>query len=211
MKIFDISPLISERTAVFPGDQVFRRKVSLDFKQGHHLGLSNIQTTVHIGAHVDAPNHYHPDGVGISDRSLDYYIGPAQVVTVQVPRGERIYPKDVRTMIMAPRVLFKTNSFPDPEKWNSDFNSLSPELIDWLSARKVCLVGIDTPSVDPEQSKSLESHQQIYKHNLAILEGIVLTKVPDGIYQLVALPLKIENADASPVRAVLMKQEDMKL
>jgi arylformamidase len=204
---FDISPRISPKSAVFPGDTPFSRKVALDYDSGNLL-LSSINTTVHIGAHVDAPNHYSKDGEPISDRDLSYYFGRCQVISVKIPRGERLYPKFVTQPIEAPRVLFKTRSFPDPNNWNSDFNSLSPALIDFVAEQGVRLVGIDTPSIDPEQSKELESHNAVARHGLAILEGIVLDDVPDGIYTLIALPLKIEEADASPVRAVLFKNPD---
>lgn len=107
--------------------------------------------------------------------------------------------------ILAHRVLFKTSSFPNPNQWNSDFISLSAELVDFLAAQGVFLVGIDTPSVDLFEDKVLESHRAIYQHNMAILEGVVLEAVPEGVYTLVALPLKIEQADASPVRAILIE------
>lgn len=206
MTYIDISPLISARIAVFPGDQKYQRKVALDMNKGDHLTLSSIEMSLHVGAHADAPNHYHKLGRGIDQRVLDYYIGPAQVITVQIPRGQRIAIQNIQQIsIQAPRILFRTLSFPDPNMWNSDFNSLSPELIEYLAAKGVRLVGIDTPSIDPEDSHELESHQAIFKNNLAILEGLVLQHVPDGLYQLIALPLKLEGADASPVRAILVK------
>ncbi|NBW81674.1 hypothetical protein EBR21_07955, partial [bacterium] len=102
------------------------------------------------------------------------------------------------------RVLFRTNSFPDPEQWQDDFCSLSPELISDLAARGVMTVGIDTPSVDPHDSKDLESHQALLRHDVAVLEGLDLSKVPDGEYTLVALPLPLVGFEASPVRAVLL-------
>src|SRR5206468_12283673 len=129
-----------------------------------------------------------------------------QVVSVKLARGKRIMPEDIGgTKIDAPRVLFRTDSFPDPRKWNSDYNSLSPELIDALASQGVMLVGIDTPSIDPDDSKKLESHQAVYRDGLANLEGIALGHVADGIYTLIALPLRLRGADASPVRAVLSR------
>ena len=205
VKIFDISPEISENIAVFPGDTPYRRKVVLDFSKGDNLVLSAIETTVHAGAHTDAPNHYHGKGRGIETRDLSYYMGECQVVSVKIPRGDRIQPKDLAHVnIKAKRVLFKTGSFPNPNQWNGDFNSLSPQVVELLAEKGVVLVGIDTPSVDPAQDRVLESHQAIYKKDLAILEGVVLDQVPDGLYTLIALPLKIKGADASPVRAVLV-------
>ena len=202
MNIIDISPEISEKIAVWPGDTPYEREVLMDVGRGDSLGLSRVKSTLHLGAHTDAPNHYSV-GEGISERSLNYYFGPCQVVLVSVFRGERVV-IDHLPEIKAPRVLFKTKSFPDPNRWNDDFCSLSPELIDFLADKNALLVGIDTPSIDPFESKKLEAHSRVKNHNMAILEGIVLDHVKEGLYTLSALPLKLKGADASPVRAVLM-------
>lgn len=206
-ELIDISPLISPKIAVFPGDTPFSRELLMNCQEGEdHLTLSSIKTTVHLGAHTDAPNHYHKKGESIDQRELSFYLGKAQVIEVHIEKGTRIVPKDLNVEIKAPRVLFKTSSFPDPNKWRDDFNALSRELILFLKEKGVILVGIDTPSVDLSTDKNLESHLTIYENNMAILEGIVLDKVEDGIYQLISLPLKLKEADASPVRAVLLKE-----
>lgn len=201
--LIDISPVIDEALAVWPGDVPFRRDVSLEMARGDNYTLSAIHTTVHVGAHADAPSHYHPRGETIEMRPLERYIGPCQVVRVAAPRGRRIVPADVRAEIRAPRVLFGTDSFPDPRRWNTDFNSLAPELVEWLHARGVVLVGIDTPSVDPFESKALEAHNAIFARDMAVLEGLALEGVREGLYELIAPPLRIRGGDASPVRAVL--------
>lgn len=209
-EIIDITPVISPEIAVFPGDTQFQRKELLSFEKGHNLVLSSIESTVHLGAHTDAPSHYHKDGRTIEQQDLSVYMGRAQVIEVTAQRGERItcaHLKDHK--IKAPRVLLKTNSFPDPNNWNNDFNSLDSELIDFLNGQKVILIGIDTPSVDPANDKELISHNKIFNYGLAILEGIVLTDVTPGLYDLIALPLPIKGCDASPVRAVLLKVEDI--
>jgi arylformamidase len=204
-KIYDISPKISPRLRVFPGDQPFERKVSHSYAHGHHMELSSMRATLHLGAHADAPSHYHPEGVSIDRRPLNRYLGPAQVVRIPgLKPKERIEPRHMRVEIFTPRVLFDTQSCPDPEQWNSAFNSLSPELLAALSRNGVQLVGIDTPSVDPDDSKALEAHQILYQQDLAVLEGLLLKDVPEGLYTLVALPLNLEGAEASPVRAVLL-------
>ena len=204
---FDISPELSSELAVFPGDTPFQRKVLAGFDDGLSYLVSSIHGSVHLGAHVDAPNHYARDGVGIDRRSLNYYFGDCQVISVRIPSGRRIMPQDFAAVsIRAPRVLFRTGSFPDPNRWNGDFNSLSPETIRLLASRGVILVGIDTPSIDPADDKILETHQIVNEKDMAVLEGIVLNDVPDGVYTLVALPLKIRDADASPVRAILIAQ-----
>lgn len=200
--ILDISPVVSPRTAVFPGDTPFSRVVALSIDAGDHLDLSAITTTVHVGAHTDAPSHYAAGGASIDARPLELYYGPCEVIAVDVARGARIGPLD--RPVRAPRVLFRTGTFPDPDHWNDDFASLSPELVASLHAQGVVLVGIDTPSIDPCDSKALESHQAVAARDMAILEGIVLDHVAPGLYTLIALPLRLEGADASPVRAVLV-------
>jgi arylformamidase len=205
-EILDITPIVNSQMAVFPGDTSFKEDFVMDMHKGHNLTLSSIKTTVHLGAHTDAPNHYSIDGVGIEARSLDYYFGKCQVIEVSLPRGSRIKMADLKNQsIKAQRVLFKTLSFPDPYKWNGDFVSLSKELVEYLASQKVKLVGIDTPSIDLADDKILESHQAVARNDMGILEGIVLDHVKPGLYDLIALPLKIQGADASPVRAVLLR------
>jgi len=206
LQYFDISPLVSESIGVFPGDVTYSRQESLSFQSGDNLELSAIKSTLHLGAHADAPSHYHREGVGIDQRPLQYYYGDCQVIHVRKPRGSRIYPEDIaHSEVRAPRILLATMSFPNPNNWNSDFNALSAALVEDLAGKGVITLGIDTPSIDPESDKVLESHKTIFKHNMAILEGLVLVDVPEGVYQLVALPLKLQHADASPVRAILVK------
>lgn len=204
-RIYDISPIVSPRIAVFPGDTPFTRDVLLSIDDGSHLDLSTIHTTVHVGAHTDAPSHYAAGGATMERQPLQTYLGRCQVVDVPGTRGRRVTRADVQVPIQAPRVLFHTRSFPDPNIWNPDFAALDPELITWLhDAHGVRLVGLDTPSIDPSTSKTLPAHAAVAACGMAILEGVVLTDVPAGCYTLMALPLKLEGADASPVRAVLV-------
>jgi arylformamidase len=200
---YDISPVVSPRLQVWPGDTPPAREVLLDMQRGDHLTLSTLRATVHLGAHADAPSHYAAHGAAIESRPLDLYLGPCQVVTLGVPFATRILPAMLVAPIRAERVLFATGTFPDPERFNDDFAALSPELVDHLHEQGVRLVGIDTPSVDLFHAKDLASHQACLRHDLAILEGLVLAHVPEGLYELIALPLRLEGFDASPVRAVL--------
>ena len=136
-------------------------------------------------------------------------MGPCQVIEVNI-KG-RIYPKDFSHLseFRVKRILFKTNSFPNVELWQSDFNSLSSKTIDFLSKKGVCLIGIDTPSVDPFDDKKLETHLAIHNHDMAILENLDLSKIKPGNYDLIALPLRIECAEASPVRAILLPENSI--
>lgn len=208
-RVHDLSPAMSERLPVWPGDNPFTREVLLDTEQGANITLSTIRTTVHLGSHADGSNHYATaaeGGVGIDAMPLRHYLGPCTVLEpASDARGRRLTPADFPSLdgVRTPRVLLKTGTFPDPHRWNSDFAGLSVDLVDALAARGVITIGIDTPSVDLQDSKDLPAHKAILSHGIAILEGLVLRDVPPGEYDLAALPLKITNADASPVRAVL--------
>ncbi len=201
--LIDISPTISSRLGVWPGDTPASRKVLLDMHKGDNLTLSTLSATVHLGAHADGPNHYGADGRSIEQQPLDFYIGRCQVIHVDVPRGRRVATEDIDQPIQAERVLLATGTLPNPDDWNQDFAALDPALVDQMHQEGVRLIGIDTPSVDLMDSKELPSHQMFLRHDMAILEGLVLWNVPAGIYELIALPLRLEGFDASPVRAVL--------
>ena len=201
--IFDISPPISERLQVWPGDTPPTREVLCDIHQGGNITLSTLRATVHLGAHADAPSHYGADAPTIDRRALELYLGPCEVLRVRAVPGKRITPDQLPRPVRAERVLFATGTFPDPEKFNDDFAALAPELIEYLHRMGVKLVGIDTPSVDLFSSKDLPSHLTCLRHDMAILEGLVLKDVPEGNYELIALPLRLKDFDASPVRAVL--------
>jgi arylformamidase len=207
-RIIDISPPVSRRTGVWPGDVPYRHEILLDMERGDHLTLGSWQSSFHIGAHADAPRHTVRGGPCIGERDLGSYYGPCQVVQVHVPRGARIHPEHVHPEVTAARLLLRTDSFPSHESWNHDFNSLSPELVDFLASRGVRLVGIDTPSVDPFDDKELRSHHHLARHDMANLEGLDLSRAAPGAYTLVALPLRLVEADASPVRAVLLQDGD---
>jgi arylformamidase len=124
---------------------------------------------------------------------------------VQAARRERIAPSRLPERIEAERVLIATDTYPDPENFNEDFAALTPELVETLHGKGVKLIGIDTPSVDLFESKDLPTHQAFLRCRMAILEGLVLSKLPEGVYELIALPLRLVGFDASPVRAVLRK------
>jgi arylformamidase len=201
--IYDITPAVSERLCVWPGDTPLSREVLCDLRRGDNLTLSTLRATAHLGAHADGPSHYGRDAVAIDQMPLDYYLGPCQVIRLTVPPRTRILPAAVTVPVTAERVLFATGTYPDPENFNEDFAALSPELVEDLHRRGVKLVGIDTPSVDLFDSKELPAHLAFLRCDMAILEGLVLAAVPPGVYELVALPLKLVGFDASPVRAVL--------
>jgi arylformamidase len=201
--IYDITPPITDALEVWPSDTPPSREVLLDMKRGANLTLSTLHSTVHLGAHVDGPNHFGVDAPGIDACPLENYLGPCQVIRVAIPPHGLIVPSDLRADVAAERILLATGTYPDPNRFTHDFAALDPSLVDFLADRGVRLVGIDTPSVDPFESEDFASHHACLRRQVAILEGIVLTGVPEGRYELIALPLRLVGFDASPVRAVL--------
>lgn len=207
--IYDISPPITHDLKVWPGDTPPTREVLCDLASGDNITLSTVHTTVHVGAHADAPSHYAAGTPSIEQRPLDIYIGPCQVMHVATEPNHRITPKELPDRVRAARILLGTGTYADPTVFDETFAAMAPELVDFLHEEGVILAGIDTPSVDLFDSKDLPTHQRFRAHGMAILEGLVLTAVPDGLYELVALPLPLVGFDASPVRAILRGNDRM--
>jgi arylformamidase len=203
MMMLDISPPINELLAVWPGDIPVEREVLLDLTRGDSVTLSSLRATVHLGAHADAPSHYGLGAPTIDQCALEPYIGPCRVYHVPERRSGRIEREDLVGPFDTPRVLIRTGTFPDSTNFTTDFAGVDPELIRELSEAGVRLVGIDTPSVDLFDSKDLPAHRACLAANVAILEGLRLDDVAAGLYELIALPLRLVGFDASPVRAVL--------
>ncbi|MEQ8318141.1 MAG: cyclase family protein [Phycisphaerales bacterium] len=214
--LVDVSPPLSPRTAVFPGDTPLSRKVLMDTARGDHLTLSTLTSTVHVGAHADAESHYKPAGRTIDQHPLDLYLGPCVVAPVRATRGERFgidaideaWLDAVRGLTehgQPGRLLLQTGTGADPETFPSDLAAPTPEMIEALAAREVRLLGVDTPSVDLADAKDLIGHAACARSGVSILEGLVLGGVDPGIWELIALPLRLVGFDASPVRAVLRR------
>jgi kynurenine 3-monooxygenase len=204
--IMDISPALTEKIGVWPGDSPLTREVLCEIKKGDSVTLSTLRSTVHLGSHADGPNHYAQDAQGVGEMPLTHYIGPCHVIAVNTRRGERVQRADLLTPLDAikhPRVLLKTGTFPDAHAFSTDFAALSPTLIDALADRGVTTIGVDTPSVDLFDDKKLLAHNAIFQRGIAILEGLVLRDIAPGEYELIAPPLKLMGFDGSPVRAAL--------
>ena len=200
-RLFDLSPPLSPRLAVWPGDVRFSRDVT---SHADGTTFSSIGTTLHLGSHADAPLHMVAGARSIDAVPLETWIGPCQVVEARVPPRGRVRLADLAEEPAAARLLVKTGTFHDRERFAGDFAGLDPSLAEELAARGVVLVGIDTPSVDPFEDAAFEAHRALARAGVFWLEGLVLEHVPPGRYDLVALPLRIEGGDGSPVRAVLV-------
>ena len=136
---------------------------------------------------------------------LRVHVEPGSLVTPDMVRAALAETADggAGTHPDTERVLIATGTFPDPERFRTDFAALDPALVDWLAEAGVRLVGVDTPSIDPAESRDLPAHHAVRRHDMNILEGVVLDGVPAGHYELIALPLRLVGFDGSPVRAIL--------
>lgn len=199
-RIVDISPVLSGATPVWPGDVPVRRRPGPEVEG---VVVSSLETTLHAGAHLDAPLHTDPDGAAIDELPLDRFVGPCVVVAVRTEPGGRAGVADVPGGFPAARLLVKTGFVP-AGRLDSGFAGLSVELVEAAHAAGVVLIGIDTPSVDPPGDLELAAHRALARRGMAGLEGLDLSRVEPGPYTLVALPLRLEGAEASPVRAVLL-------
>ncbi|MCM2251672.1 MAG: arylformamidase [Ramlibacter sp.] len=203
-KLWDISPPVGPGSPVFPGDSPYRQEWSATLAPGNPVNVSRITLSPHVGAHADAPLHYDPAGAAIGALALEPYLGPCRVIHA-IGKGPLVRWQHLEHAVrdLPARVLVRTYERVPVERWDPQLAAFAPETIERLAALGVTLVGIDTASIDPAASKTLPSHQAIRRLGLRVLENLVLDEVPEGDYELIALPLKLMTADASPVRAVL--------
>ncbi len=201
-KIWDISPPVDEHAAVFPGDTAYAQRLHFSLGPDCPVNVNTITLSPHTGAHADAPLHYAADGQAVGTLDLHPYLGPCRVIHC-LDCGPLVQIADIAHAQenLPERVLIRTARVAS-QNWTS-FSALAPETIEFLATKNVVLIGIDTPSVDPSSSQALPAHQQLRRHQLRVLENLVLDDVPAGDYELIALPLKLMRADASPVRAIL--------
>jgi arylformamidase len=203
-RLWDISPAIGTGFPVFPGDTPFALRWIWSIGPDCPVNVSEIVMSPHTGSHTDAPLHYDAAGAAIADVPLDLYLGRCRIVHA-IDAGPLVEPRHIEAALHGTpeRVLIRTARRACVDAWESQFTAIAPATVDLLHSLGVRLIGVDTPSLDPADSKTLDSHQRVRLHGMAILEGIVLDEVPAGDYELIALPLKIRGGDASPVRAVL--------
>jgi arylformamidase len=203
-RLWDISPPVHAGSPVFPGDAAYRQEWAATIGPGCPVNVSTLTFSPHTGAHADAPLHYDPRGAPAGALDLAPYLGRCRV----------IHAIDVRPLVrwediahavhrLPPRVLVRTYARMPFDRWDAGLAAYAPETIERLADAGVRLVGIDSASIDPADSKPLPSHQVVRRRDLRVLENLVLDDVPEGDYELIALPLKLSSADASPVRAVL--------
>lgn len=203
-RLWDISPPVHAGSPVFPGDAPYRQEWLARIAPGCPVNLSTITLSPHVGAHADAPLHYDPQGVPVGALDLAPYLGPCRVVHA-IGCGALVRWEHVAHAAqgLPPRVLVRTYAQMPVDRWDAALAGFAPDTIERLADAGVQLIGIDTASIDPADSKTLDSHQTIRRRGLRVLENLLLDAVPEGDYELIALPLRLATADASPVRAVL--------
>ena len=204
LRLWDISPPVHAGTPVFPGDTPYRQRWAASIAPGCPVNVGELTLSPHVGAHADAPLHYDPAGAAIGAVDLAPFLGPCRVVHA-IGCGPLVQWAHLAHALdgLPPRVLVRTYAAMPQDRWDPQLAAFAPETVERLAALGGRLLGIDTASIDPADSKTLDSHQVIRRRDLRVLENLVLDAVPEGDYELIALPLKLTTADASPVRAVL--------
>lgn len=208
MQIIDISRPLSNGAPHWPGDVPTAYRLTTEMAQGASCNAGQITLSVHAGSHADAPYHYNPRGLAIDQVELERFIGPARVIDA---RGQpeitvRLFHGLSGAEIAAtPRILFRTDSWGDPNAFPTTWPLPDRTLPGWLAERGVKLIGLDIPSVDELTSKELPIHHLLDSVEILILECLDLRGVEPGVYELIALPLKLRGGDGSPVRAVLRR------
>ncbi len=204
--LIDISPALRVGMGVFPGDADYAVHQTFTIGPGCPVNVASIAMSTHCGAHVDAPLHYDADGASIDMLDLSDFIGPARVIEAR-GEGPLCGFDEVASALdgAPPRLLFKLMDRGDQLAWPTGFRALAPEAVEQFALRGARLIGVDVPSVDPETSKDLPSHMVCRRHDVRIVENLVLARVAPGDYELIALPLKLSGLDAAPIRAVLRR------
>jgi arylformamidase len=203
-RLWDISPPLQADTPVFPGDTAYQQRWSASLGPGCPVNVSAITLSPHAGAHADAPLHYDPQGAAAGALDLAPYLGPCRVIHA-IGCGPLVRPEYLAGHLksLPARVLIRVYRHMPQTHFDTALPALAPETIEQLADLGVLLIGTDSASIDPAASKTLDSHQVIRRRGLRVLENLLLDDVPEGDYELIALPLKLMTADASPVRAVL--------
>ena len=204
MTLWDISPALRPGTPAFPGDTPYAEERTWTIGPDCPVNVGAITLSTHAGSHADAPLHYDAGGAPAGEFDLTRFIGPARVIDMRGV-GPLVRPEHLATALATPirRLLLRTWERMPQDRWEPDFTAIDPAAIALMAAHGVDLIGTDAASVDPATSKTLDAHLTVRRHGMLILENLVLDEVPAGDYELIALPLKLTNMDAAPLRAVL--------
>ena len=214
MKLWDISRTLSNNFAEWPGDEPFRYRLTNEIAKGATVNLGAISMSVHNGTHADGRFHFDTEGASIDKAPLDPYLGRATVVDLSQTCSrskekhlvtiEDLRP-DAEEIAATSRLLMKTGRWVDSTVFPNRIPVVAADVPAWLQKNGVKLLGVDLPSIDEIDSKSLQNHHALARAGIAIVESLDLSNVASGIYNFAAMPLKIAGADGAPVRAVLWR------
>lgn len=208
MKIFDISIPVNTKIIRWPGSPVPRFLKKLSLENGDLANDTTLTMNAHTGTHIDAPKHFLSNGKSIDVLPLKTFLG--KVFVACLPNVKEISSKELEKLKIprnTERVLFKTHNsslWSDGSKFNKNYIGITVDGARWLSKRKFKLIGVDYLSV-AKFDQAVMAHQILLQKNIALLEGINLSRVKPGRYQLVCLPLKLVDLEAGPTRAILIK------
>ena len=203
MKIHDISRPIHTGMPGWPGDTPAEFAFANTKAQGYSANVGRLRVSLHCGTHADAPYHYNDAGLKIDAVPVETYVGPARVVDIRGHRSITTHLLGSHDYSATPRILFKSDTWTDFSAFFWEWPLMAPDVPAWLAARGVKLIGLDVPSVDDLKSKDLPIHHACDAAGIVILENLDLRAIVPGVYELIALPLRIQGGDGSPVRAVL--------
>ncbi len=212
-RIIDISQMLSPGMAVWPGDAEFKPFWTGRIEETGSVNIGGVSMSLHTGTHVDSPRHFNEEGMSIAEVDLDAFVGEAQVIDLAAADPKLlsvgITPEmifgvgETKRDISAPRILLKTGTGGAAGMFPEAFAHLTEDAARALVGMGVRLIGIDTPSIERVDAKDMAVHKILAEGSVAILENLALSHVEAGRYELIALPLKFSEMDASPVRAVL--------
>ena len=206
MKIYDVSVPISNELPVYPGDPEIKITRTHSLERGDIASVSHLSFNTHIGTHIDPPSHFVIDGKTLDHIPLDFLIGPARVIDVGEVDSIGLVTLEGADLENVTRVIFKTRNsrfWRESNEFRKDFVYLETEGAELLVKRGVKLVGIDYLSIEKFNFEAPTTHRTLLGNNIIILEGLDLTEVPPGDYELICLPLKIKDGDGGPARVVL--------
>ncbi|WP_080873564.1 arylformamidase [Oceanobacillus timonensis] len=207
-KWIDISQPLNNKLAHWPEDEPFHYETPVTKETSGSVNIGKITTSAHIGTHVDAPFHFLNDGKRILDLDIERYVGACKVIDLSdfdEINAEALKTKGIKH---AERLLIKTALPNKPDRFPKEVAAITADGAAYMETLGVKLAGVDTPSVDRISSKDLSGHHALYKHDIYILENVMLDQVEEGDYELIALPLALEEGDGSPVRAVIKPIEE---
>jgi arylformamidase len=203
MKIYDISEPLYNGMTVWPGDNDYQFQLTSTINPSNCANVGSISMSTHTGTHIDSPFHFDDNGKKVHELDLSLYVGSCKVIYLKEKSSITIEDLQSFELHHVKRLLIRTDSWKDRSTFPDRFTYLEPEIASYLQTIGVKLLGVDVPSVDPADSEKLLTHHTLHQNGIHILERVILDQIDAGDYELIALPLSIENGDGSPVRAVL--------